>query len=62
VDFDSEELNEFPEAYQRVTVDRDLEPGTILFNGEFVPMWDVQYNRMSEEFVKMGAEQIRKAS
>lgn len=62
MDFDSPELSEFPEVYQRVAVDRDLEPGTILFRGELVPMWDVQYNRLTEEFVKMGAEPVRKAS
>ncbi|MDO8736797.1 MAG: hypothetical protein Q7K29_06910 [Thermoleophilia bacterium] len=62
VDFDSEELSEYPDVYHRVTVDRDLEPGAIIFDGRLVPMWDIQYNRLAEEFVKLGAERLRKAS
>ncbi|MHB9112644.1 MAG: hypothetical protein ACYC4D_08500 [Thermoleophilia bacterium] len=45
-----------------MAIDRDLEPGAIIFEGKLVPMWDVQYNRLTEEFVKMGAEPVRKAS
>lgn len=45
-----------------MAVDRDLEPGAMLFKGELVPMWEVQYNRLTEELVKMGAEPVRKAS
>lgn len=62
VDFDSPELSEFPEVYQRVTVERNLEPGTILIDGKLAPMWDVQYNRLTEVFLTMGAEPVRKAS
>jgi len=49
-------------VYQRVAVERDLEPGAILFDGRIMPLWDVKYDQLCEEFVKLGAERVRRAS
>lgn len=62
VDFDSPELKEYPEAHKRVTVDHDLEPGTIQISGELVSFFDIPYDRLTEEFMRIGAQPIRKAS
>jgi len=62
VDFDSPELEDYPEVYRRVTKDRDLEPGMLLIGGELVSIWDVPYPRLVREFEKMGLQRLRKAS
>ncbi len=62
VDFDSEELSEYPEVYRRVVEDRDLEPGAIMLKGALLPMWDVTFTRLVQEFEELGAERVRKAS
>lgn len=62
MDFDSEELSEFPEVYRRVTVERDLEPAAVLIDGVIAPLGNIKYEQLCEEFVKMGAQLMLKAS
>ena len=54
VDFDSPELAEYPEVYQRVTEGR-LEPGTIMIGEKLFNIWEIPYSRMLVEFEQMGA-------
>ncbi|MCL4309584.1 MAG: hypothetical protein ACYCXU_08910 [Thermoleophilia bacterium] len=58
VDFDSPELKEYPEVYQRVTEGR-LEPGMLMIGEKLLNIWEIPYSRMLVEFERMGA---RKAS
>ena len=62
VDFDSEELAEYPDVYHRVVESRDLEPGSIRMDGKLVPIWDVPYAKLVQEFESLGAARVRKAS
>ncbi|RJQ46394.1 MAG: hypothetical protein C4534_02905 [Gaiellales bacterium] len=62
VDFDSEDLADYPDVYQKV-VDREVEPGLIIIEDTIRPIWDVPYNRLVDEFERLGATRLeRKAS
>jgi len=62
VDFDSAELAEYPKVHRRVVDERDLEPGVVMIADELVPIFDVPYERLIQEFENIGALRVRKAS
>lgn len=43
--------------------DREVEPGLIIIEDVMRPIWDVPYNKLVEEFERLGAKRLeRKAS
>jgi hypothetical protein len=62
VDFDSEELADYPEVQQKVN-DREVEPGLIIIDEVLRPIWDVPYDKLVEEFERLGVTRLeQKAS
>jgi hypothetical protein len=59
VDFDSEELSEYPAVHQKVN-DREIDPGQIIINEELSPIWDVPYTQLISEFERLGAARLQK--
>jgi hypothetical protein len=58
VDFDSKEIQEYPEVHSKV-VEGSLEPGAIMFDGKLQPMDKISYAGLIEEFEKLGVERIK---
>lgn len=62
MDFDSEDMAEYPDVQKKVN-DREVEPGLIIIDEVLRPIWDVPYDKLTEEFERMGATRLeRKAS
>lgn len=59
MDFDSEELAEYPEVKQQVD-DREIDPGQIIIGDVVRPIWDVPYAKLVEEFERLGATRLEK--
>ncbi len=57
VDFDSPELSEFPSVEKQVR-EGNLQPGVIEIEGKLVPIYSVSYQRIIEEFERLGATRI----
>lgn len=59
MDFDSEELAQYPEVHQKVK-DREVEPGLIIIEDTIRPIWDVPYTQLVAEFERLGALKLEK--
>lgn len=57
IDFDSEGLTKFPEVQKQVE-DGSLQPGVIEVEGELLPIYTVSYQKIIEEFERLGAGKI----
>jgi hypothetical protein len=57
IDFDSEEMAEYP-SVQRQVEEGDLQPGLIEIESQLLPMYTVSYQRMVDEFERLGAIRI----
>jgi hypothetical protein len=55
-------MAEYPDVQKKVN-DREVEPGLIIIDEVLRPIWDVPYDKLTEEFERMGATRLeRKAS
>jgi hypothetical protein len=59
VDFDSEDMAEYPDVQQKVN-DREIEPGQIVIDETMRPIWDVPYTKLVSEFERLGATMLEK--
>jgi hypothetical protein len=59
VDFDSEDMAEYPDVQQKVN-DREIEPGQIVIDETLRPIWDVPYTKLVNEFERLGATMLEK--
>jgi len=58
VDFDSSEIQEYPDVYSKV-VEGTLEPGAIMFDGKLQAMDKISYAGLIEEFEKLGVQRVK---
>lgn len=57
MDFDSAEIENYPEIHKQV-VEGTLEPGIIEIEDKLAPIYTVSYQKMVEEFERIGATRV----
>lgn len=61
MDFDSPDLDEFPEIKKQVD-EGHLQPGVIMIDDRLYSIWQIPFSRMISEFERLGAMRISKTS
>ncbi|GBE57525.1 hypothetical protein BMS3Abin01_00445 [bacterium BMS3Abin01] len=50
-------MKEFPEIFHQVK-DGSLQPGVIEIEAEMIPIFSISYERITQEFDRLGAERV----